>query len=125
MPPARSFSAIVRHVPPSCDGLTHASTVIADAGDSDADAGTVTMSSAPSNESAPPVWPATRAGPPVAVPSLPRPDESVTVSPLASSKAYEATSPGAGELCWGGAAAPLDTGRCMSAWISWADSAWS
>src|SRR5262249_4667309 len=112
-----------RHVVPSCDGLTHASIVSAAAGESDAELGTVTMSSRPSNESAPPAWPATRVGPPLAVPSFPSPDVSTTVAPLGASNGDAGTRPvGAGVDC--GDATP-ETGRCMSDWISDAVSAWS
>jgi hypothetical protein len=61
----------VRQAGPSALGCTHASSVIPSVSASDGELPSVTRSSVPSNESAPPEWPAVVHVAPSIVPSLP------------------------------------------------------
>ena len=85
---------------PSAAGRTHASSVIAVVRSSELASATVTQSLTPSNDRPPPYRPVVRAAPEI-VPALPRPDVSVAVVPLASSKPQAPTSPVDGGFGYG------------------------
>ncbi len=67
-------------------GITQASSVIAVDRSSEAESGTVTQSLTPSRVAAVPKRPSAQPAPFASVPLLPRPEESVAVVPLPSSK---------------------------------------
>ena len=86
---------------PIAVGRTQASSVIAFVRSSELASGTETRSLTPSNVIAPPnlAVAVVRTAPPAIVPVLPRPEASVAVVPVASSKPYAATgAPGAGPV---------------------------
>src|SRR4051812_44037244 len=89
--PGCSLSRTVRHALPTTVGRTQASIVTPVVASRESASGTVTQSFTPSKLSAPPNLPAVlRMGPSI-VPALLRPDESVAVVPLASSKPHAPT----------------------------------
>src|SRR5262245_18195053 len=83
----------VRHPDWAADGLTQASRVIPVVRSSELASAIVTRSLTPSNDRAPPYFPAVDQVAPEMVPLLPNPEVSFTVGPLPSLKPRASTSP--------------------------------
>src|SRR5262245_33744767 len=98
MPFGRSLRAIVDHAAVVLAAFTHASIVSPVERSRLAESLTVTSAFVPLNVSAPPFLPAVHVVPPLVVPRLFLPDESLTAVPVPSLNEYAATSP-AGACC--------------------------
>lgn len=97
-PPGRSFIMTVRQSEPPL-GRTHADSVIAPDSRSAGASATVTTSSSPSKDSAPPKRPAPDHVAPATAPWWPWPERSPSADPAPSSKLYAATgAPGGGPV---------------------------